>query len=101
MTDVDAESRDATYLACQLHTNGVVLQLKGRMQAAQNKLRTALIEVSEEVRIARTRPLRASTEIPVPQIDLMPSTPRARRESGSDLPAVNVLMLPRALAESK
>lgn len=96
MTDMDAEARDAAYLACQLHTNGVVLQLKGRMQSAQNKLRLALIEVTEEARISRTRPLRVSSEIPVPQIDLTPSTPRARRDSDRELPAVSVLMLPKA-----
>jgi hypothetical protein len=95
MIDADAETRDATYLACQLHTNGVVLQLKGRMQAAQNKLRTALIEVTEEARIARTKPPKISVEIPVPQIDLTPSVPRPKRDSDREIPVASVLMLPR------
>lgn len=88
MSDYDADSRDAAYLACQLHTNGVVLAMKARMRKAREVLHQHLLEVLEEGAI----PLDI-VDIQVPRIDTSVSRLR-HRDSSSGMPAVTSIPPP-------
>lgn len=71
MTDFDANARDADYLACQLHTNGVLLMMKARMQKARTVIHDILVEIAEEEALEPSE-----IEIPLPHVDTSRSRPR-------------------------
>lgn len=89
MTDYDADHRDAAYLASQLHTNGVVMTMKARMQRARAMLHQILLDVNEEAAFSPPVDI-----IPVPKIDLSLSRPRRREYSDSDIPTAQIVALP-------
>jgi uncharacterized protein YqfA (UPF0365 family) len=88
MSDYDADSRDAAYLACQLQTNGVVMNMKARMIKARAQLPEVLLEVLEEAAI----PLDI-VDIQVPRIDTTVSRLR-HRDSSREMPAVTSIPPP-------
>lgn len=77
---LDAEERDARYLAQQLATNSQILILKARMERARDELRAVGAEIAHSAGF--TAPLefrraRSEKEIIVPAIDKTRSIPRA------------------------
>lgn len=82
MKEHDADSRDAAYLANQLQTNGVIMNMKARMIAARSTLHEVLLEVLEEVAIPM-----GIVDIQVPRIDMSVSRPR-HRDSQQELRAI-------------
>ena len=80
MTETNADSRDAKYLACQLKTNSVVLHQRARITSELNKLHQIYLEVSEEAGMPLT------VSIPAPSIDTSQSQPRLRAIRDSEIP---------------